>query len=48
MSEFAFKLKVREVEKVNTKYRKIVTKIPVPESLPLLEKLKKYESSNAL
>ena len=48
MSEFAFKLKVREVEKVNTKHRKIVTKIPVPESLPLLEKLKKYESSNAL
>jgi 4-aminobutyrate aminotransferase / (S)-3-amino-2-methylpropionate transaminase / 5-aminovalerate transaminase len=28
---------------VSTKYRRMVTPIPVPESLPLLEKLQKYE-----
>ncbi|TGL59748.1 aminotransferase class III-fold pyridoxal phosphate-dependent enzyme [Leptospira ognonensis] len=34
----------QNVEKVNTKYRKIQTQIPVPESLPLLEKMYKTES----
>ena len=33
----------RTVERVDTKYRKIVTPIPVPESIPILEKLKRYE-----
>ena len=28
-----------DVEYINTKYRKIYTPIPVPESLPLLEKM---------
>jgi len=31
------------VAKVKTAYRKIVTALPVPESLPILEKLAKYE-----
>ena len=38
-----FKLEPREVAKVNTKWRKIATMIPVPESIPALEKLRKYE-----
>ena len=33
----------REVERVDTKYRKIVTPIPVPESVPILEQLKRCE-----
>lgn len=33
----------RAVEPVHTKYRRIVTRIPVPESLPILEKLKRFE-----
>jgi 4-aminobutyrate aminotransferase/diaminobutyrate-pyruvate transaminase/4-aminobutyrate aminotransferase/(S)-3-amino-2-methylpropionate transaminase len=33
----------RTVERVHTKYRKIVTPIPVPDSIPILEKLKRYE-----
>ncbi|OGV71818.1 MAG: 4-aminobutyrate aminotransferase [Lentisphaerae bacterium RIFOXYB12_FULL_65_16] len=32
-----------DVPKVDTKYRRIVTRIPVPESLPLFEKLSKWE-----
>ena len=39
----AFPLEPQEVKPVETKYRKIVTKIPVPESLPVLEKLRKWE-----
>jgi 4-aminobutyrate aminotransferase-like enzyme len=31
------------VPKVNTKYRRIVTPLPVPESLPILKKLETYE-----
>jgi len=31
------------VPKVETKHRRIVTKLPVPESIPLFEKLEKYE-----
>lgn len=34
----------QEVEKVNSKYRKINTQIPVPESIPLLEKMYQVES----
>ena len=48
MAKFTFNLEPREVPQVNTKHRKINTKIPVPESLPLMEEIKKYESSNAL
>ncbi len=39
----AFDIKPVDVKKVETKYRKIVTKLPAPESLPVLEKLRKYE-----
>ena len=38
-----FKLEPQTVAKVETKWRTIVTKIPVPESIPVLEKLRKYE-----
>ena len=48
MAKFTFNLKPREVPEVNTEHRKINTKIPVPESLSLMEEIKKYESSNAL
>ena len=33
-----------EVEKVNTRYRKINTPIPVPESLPMLKRMYELES----
>jgi 4-aminobutyrate aminotransferase/diaminobutyrate-pyruvate transaminase/4-aminobutyrate aminotransferase/(S)-3-amino-2-methylpropionate transaminase len=33
----------RKVPRVETKYRRIVTEIPVPESIPVLEKLRRYE-----
>jgi 4-aminobutyrate aminotransferase-like enzyme len=39
----AFDLTPVEVEKVSTKYRRIATRIPVPESLPILERLRKFE-----
>lgn len=48
MSEFKFNLTPREVARVKTSHRCIKTKIPVPESLALLEKIKKYESSNVM
>ena len=32
------------VDKVDTKFRKIITQVPVPESVPLLERLYKLES----
>lgn len=38
-----FSLEPRAVARVETALRRIVTPIPVPESLPLLEKLHKYE-----
>ena len=38
-----FDLKPKKVKKVRTKYRRIVTPIPVPESLPILRTLRKYE-----
>ncbi len=38
-----YPLEPKEVHAINTKYRKIVTKIPVPESLEILERLQKYE-----
>ncbi|MBN1526106.1 MAG: aspartate aminotransferase family protein [Candidatus Omnitrophica bacterium] len=48
MSGFKFNLTPRAVPKVLTKYRCIKTKIPVPQSLKLLKKIKKYESSNVM
>ena len=45
-NEFRFASTPVEVPKIDTKYRKIVTKLPVPESLPILEAISKYESSN--
>ena len=39
----AFELIPRKVPAVQTKYRKIVTEIPVPESIGILEHLRRYE-----
>jgi len=44
MSGFRFNIVPREIPKVKTKYRTIKTKLPVPESLKILENLDKYES----
>src|SRR5678815_2536488 len=38
-----FTLVPQTVERVETRHRKIVTSLPVPESLPILEKLYQYE-----
>ena len=45
-SEFRFASVPIEVPKIDTKNRKIVTRLPVPESLPILKAISKYESSN--
>jgi 4-aminobutyrate aminotransferase-like enzyme len=45
-SEFRFASTPIEVPKVDTPHRKVVTKLPVPESLPILAAISKYESSN--
>ncbi len=39
----AYPLIPKKVKRIETKYRKIVTDIPVPESIEILEKLRKYE-----
>lgn len=44
MGAWSFNIEPKKVEKVKTKYRKIVTELPVPESLKILDKLDKYES----
>lgn len=38
-----FELVPRKVPTVQTKYRRIVTEIPVPESIPILQRLRQYE-----
>ncbi len=38
-----YSMKPKEVKKVDTRYRRIVTRIPVPESIPILADLRKYE-----
>lgn len=43
MATKEFPLVPEKVEKVSTKHRRIVTKIPVPQSIPLLKKLRKLE-----
>lgn len=48
MSSFEFNIIPREVSIIKTNNRTINTKIPVPESLAFFEKIKKYESSNAI
>jgi len=37
-----------DIPKVETKYRRIITSLPVPESVPILEKLEKYEPQSML
>src|SRR3989338_5184332 len=48
METFKFNLLPRSVPKVRTEHRCIMTEIPVPQSLEVLEKIKKYESSNVM
>ena len=43
MAGKTFSMLPRKVPKVRTKYRRIVTAIPVPQSLPILKQLRKYE-----
>ena len=44
MSGFRFHLVPKSVPRVETKFRRIVTKIPVPESIEILNNLERYES----
>ena len=44
MSSWKFEIEPVKVPRVETKYRRIVTKIPVPESLKILETLDLYET----
>ncbi|HBF36349.1 MAG TPA: aspartate aminotransferase family protein [Firmicutes bacterium] len=44
MSGFQFSFTPKTVPQINTQYRRIVTKIPVPESIEILQDLNKYES----
>ena len=46
MSGFSFSHEPKQVDFIDTKYRKIVTKIPVPESIPIIEKAYTMESSS--
>jgi len=43
MLESPYELQPQEVARVETPWRRIVTKLPVPESLPVLEELGRYE-----
>jgi 4-aminobutyrate aminotransferase / (S)-3-amino-2-methylpropionate transaminase / 5-aminovalerate transaminase len=42
-ASIAFDLTPRRVPRVQTKYRRIVTDIPAPESIPALERLRQFE-----
>lgn len=44
--DYRFSLEPVAVPRVETPHRRIVTKLPVPESLPLLDTIARYESSN--
>ena len=46
MPKFEFKHKSIDVEKITTKYRKIITSLPTPETLKTIEILKDCESSS--
>ena len=41
--EFYFRRQPKDVPKVSTKHRKICTKLPVPESMEIIERSVKYE-----
>jgi len=43
LGEILFSMEPEVVDSVETKFRRIVTPIPVPESLPIIEKLHRYE-----
>ncbi|UCF84145.1 MAG: aminotransferase class III-fold pyridoxal phosphate-dependent enzyme [Desulfobacteraceae bacterium] len=43
MGEILFSMEPEVIDRVETKFRKIVTSIPVPDSLPIIEKLQQYE-----
>ncbi|MFH0962656.1 MAG: aspartate aminotransferase family protein [Planctomycetota bacterium] len=43
MAGKAFELTPREVARVETRWRRIATKIPVPQSIPVLEELRRFE-----
>ena len=46
MSGFNFNHKPKKVEKINTKFRKIRTDLPVPESIASIERAYSLESSS--
>jgi len=46
MSGFRFNLTPRDVAPVSTKHRRIKTKIPVPQSLPILARVEELESTS--
>ena len=39
----SYDLTPRKVPEVRTKYRRIVTEMPVPESVPIIERLRQHE-----
>jgi len=41
-----YSLEPRPVERVETEHRRIVTRLPVPESLPIFERLERFEPSS--
>jgi len=43
MAGRSYELVPRAVQRVQTKYRRIVTRIPVPQSIPILKTLREYE-----
>ena len=43
MGEILFNMKPEVVDRVETRFRRIVTPIPVPESLPIIDRLHQYE-----
>ena len=43
MGEILFSMEPEVIDRVETKFRKIVTPIPVPDSLPIIEKLQQHE-----
>ena len=43
MATYSYNMVPREVAKVETKWRRICTSLPVPESLPLFERMRKCE-----
>ena len=46
MASFTFSHQPKKVSPVETEYRKIQTPLPVPESLPIIEAIYKYESQS--